>query len=88
MLVANLPPESATARALGGTGVGWSQEMEILAGIYDRLGWQMWQAGGKSSAPHPKPFPRPGAARTSMSTEMMFARLIEQREREAQDARC
>lgn len=57
--------------------------MELLASVYDRLSQQVWQAGGKPSAPKPKPFPRPGTQqrrhRTDLSSEQIAARLLEQR---------
>ena len=74
---------------MAGDGAGWTQEMELLASVYDRLSQQVWQNGGKASAPKPKPFPRPGAAcdrrtRTTLTPDQIAARLREQQRREAQ----
>lgn len=89
VLVRTLPAESLTARALAGERGGWTQEMELLASIYDRLSQQVWQNTGKASAPKPKPFPRPGAKqdrrhRTALTPDQIAARLSEQQRREAQ----
>lgn len=88
MLIRCLPAESMTARALAGDRGGWTQEMELLASIYDRLSQQVWQNSGKESAPKPKPFPRPGGLqdrrnRTALTPNQIAARLAEQRRREA-----
>jgi len=70
---------------VAGAGAGWTQELELLACVYDRLSQQVWQAGGKATAPKPTPFPRPGAApavhRTSLSPGQIHGRLVEQRRR-------
>ena len=76
-------------RAIAGAMAGWSQEHELLASIYDSLRAQLWQAGGKSSAPRPKPFPRPGARsevhRTSLTPKQIHARLLAQQARRSKE---
>jgi hypothetical protein len=74
VLVAALPPESATKAAARDalspaqlaalptrSGHGpWSHTELLLAAIVDRLSMLLWQNGGKASAPRPEPIPRPG----------------------------
>jgi len=70
-----------------GAGAGWTQEHELLASIYDSLRAQLWQAGGKASAPKPKPFPRPQATdsrRTTLSRDEIADRLLAQQRRDAE----
>lgn len=82
----HLPKESATVKAMSEGRAAWTQENELLASIYDSLRWQLWQGGGKASAPKPKPFPRPGRPdrhRTTLTPEQIRARLLAQRARHA-----
>jgi hypothetical protein len=74
VLVAALPPESATKTAVREAlspaqratlpqrqGHGpWSHSELLLAAIVDRLALLLWQNAGKASAPKPAPVPRPG----------------------------
>lgn len=60
-LVAALPRDAATTRALHGPSVAWGDSEHLLALIVDLLAGANWQrSGGKS--PKPKPIPRPGRA--------------------------
>lgn len=85
VLVAHLPPESATKTALrealtdeqqaslpAPVGHGpWSQVELLLALVADRLAILSWQQGGDNSVPQPKPLPRPGvaASQTALTSE-------------------
>jgi hypothetical protein len=66
VLVAHLPPESATLRAIDPTraeDASWSRTDQLLAAVFDRLGvviWQLENQGRKSPTPRPRPLPRPG----------------------------
>ena len=82
VLVAALPPESATKTAIrdGLTpeqlasitpreGHGpWSNAELLLAAICDRLALLLWQNGAKSGTPQPKPITRPGVERAGART--------------------
>lgn len=61
MLIRNLPPDSALARAVHGSNrVDWTPEIELLATIVDALNIAAYQrSGGKGR--RPKPVPRPGS---------------------------
>jgi hypothetical protein len=63
VLVAHLPPDSETGRAIHGEAVEWSRGDHLLAGVIDLLNIVVWQnanQGRKSPSPRPKPLPRPG----------------------------
>lgn len=74
-------------RVFGGPSASWSQELELLAGVNDRLAQIVWQNGGKASAPKPRPFPRPGAApdrhRTGLTSQQIRSRLVALQHRDA-----
>jgi len=58
--VSQLPAESATVRAAVGPSAAWTVEAHLLALVHDAVAAGNWQRAGKSSAPKPKPIPRPG----------------------------
>lgn len=60
MLTANLPTDSATARALHGESARWSLTDHLLAVVADRLAIMSWQLAGNRHAPRPEPLARPG----------------------------
>lgn len=67
MLLAHLPPDSATYRALHPDEEPWTRVEHLLAGVFDALqtiAWQNSSQGRKSPPPRPKPLPRPGIATT------------------------
>lgn len=59
MLVAHLPRESATVRALTGEQALWGDAEHLLAYIADSLAAANWQRGG-GKGPRPRLCPRPG----------------------------
>ncbi len=59
MLVAHLPRESATARAVGGPEVQWSDLEHLIAHVVDLLAAANWQRGN-GKGPRPRLCPRPG----------------------------
>jgi len=66
VLVAALPPESTTRRALdpkAADDASWTRTDQLLAAVFDRLGILIWQnenMGRKSPTRRPRPLPRPG----------------------------
>lgn len=56
--VRQLPPESATARAMGGDAADWDTRAHLLASVVDQLAVANWQRSGKKSG-KPKPIKRP-----------------------------
>lgn len=58
VLIAALPAESATSRAL--YGAHWSLTDHLLARLDDRLAIISWQLAGNRRAPFPTPMARPG----------------------------
>lgn len=60
MLIANLPRDSALARRQSKGDSEWSLTDHLLAYQADLLAMAVWQLGGNSKAPRPKPLPRPG----------------------------
>ncbi len=59
VLIANLPPESATVREIVGAEYGsWTTTDFLLAGVIDVLNGANWQRGGGKGS-RPKPLPRP-----------------------------
>lgn len=60
VLIAALPIDSATARAVHGPAAAWTLTDHLLATVADRLAVMSWQLGGNRKAPYPKPIPRPG----------------------------
>ncbi len=59
VLVAGLPPESATAREVGGPDLAWGLAEQLLAFIGDGIQAGNWQRGG-GKGKRPSPTPRPG----------------------------
>lgn len=67
MLLAHLPPDSATAQAVAGDAyeAPWSRVEQLLAALYDStrlLIWQNENQGRKTPTRRPRPLPRPGVA--------------------------
>lgn len=63
VLVAQLPPDSALARALNGPAADWAPTEYLLAHVVDLLAWSNYQrAHGKGR--RPRPVARPGSAPT------------------------
>jgi hypothetical protein len=66
VLLAHLPAESATYRAVdpkGAEAASWTRTDHLLASVFDSLQVLIWQNGNqgrKSPSPKPKPLPRPG----------------------------
>ena len=90
VLLAHLPPDSATAQAIHGPAAAWSPTEHLLASVVDRLGLLLWANGGGKGA-KPDPVPRPGSAeaarlkarRTRLTPDQLADRLVEQRARTA-----
>lgn len=81
ILVAGLPYDSATVRAMHGPAVEWSTGDYLLAHIADLLAAANWQRAGRESAPKPTPIERPGNARKIRLTGAEIQRrLLAQRE--------
>lgn len=64
VITRHLPPTSALRRAMGDGEEPWSTTDYLLALIADGINGGNWQRAGKSSAPKPRPIPRPGEAST------------------------
>ena len=60
----HLPPESATARAIGGPSFAWTTTEHLLASVVDVLAVANWQRSGRSRGRRPQPIERPGNRRT------------------------
>lgn len=82
MLIAGLPADSATTRAVHGDAAAWTLTDHLLATVADRLAVISWQLGGDRKAPYPKPMVRPGVedqtvrhGRTSRPTVEVVAYL-------------
>jgi hypothetical protein len=66
VLLAHLPPDSATYREIdpkGAEAASWSRTDHLLASVFDSLQMLLWQNGNqgkKSPSPRPRPLPRPG----------------------------
>lgn len=58
VLVEGLPPGSCFGRAVGGAVANWTDEKELLAGIFDGIRAGNWQRGGGKGG-EPPPYPRP-----------------------------
>lgn len=63
VLVAALPRDSQTSRALYGEAVAWGVTEHLLATVVDLLQGANWQRSGSKSN-RPKPIPRPGQENT------------------------
>jgi len=61
VLLASLPAESATYRALHPE-AKWSDSEHLLAALLDATHLSIWQRGGNPKAPQPTLTPRPGAS--------------------------
>lgn len=59
MLLAHLPPDAATRRALDPENAGWGITEQLMAASVDALRGANWQRGGGKGS-RPKPVPRPG----------------------------
>jgi hypothetical protein len=88
VLIANLPPTSATHLALTEGKSGWGTTDHLLAAVVDLLNAGNWQRGGGKGR-RPKPVGRPGAnepdkerlgGKTSYTTAEMRALLAANRE--------
>ena len=90
VLIAGLPPEAATVRALLGDAAHWGVSDYLLALIADLLNVGNWQRGNPRKTSKPKPIPRPGARRAlgnrSLTPEQ-FDRLMQQHQALAQQDR-
>lgn len=79
-LVAGLPSEATTVRAVMGADALWGLPEHFLARILDALAAGNWQRSG-GRGPRPKPVPRPGATdrtrygRTTATREDVMAYL-------------
>jgi len=60
VLVAGLPREAATVRALVGEAADWGATEHLLAAAVDALHAANWQRSGKKGSQRPKPLRRPG----------------------------
>ena len=60
VITRHLPPTSALRRAAGEGEEPWTTADYLLALAVDALNGANWQRAGKSSAPRPRPIPRPG----------------------------
>lgn len=74
MLVAHLPPDSHTARAItGDPEIPWTRLEFLMAGVFDALqvlAWQNANQGRRHPTPRPKPLERPGVGgRTHIDSE-------------------
>lgn len=70
MLVEHLPPASALHRSK--VGATWTQDTELLAGIFDVLQLANWQRSAKKNR-RPKPTPRPSDQREQFGTAVSAA---------------
>lgn len=85
VLLRELPRDSATAKALYGPRVEWSDTEYLLAGVVDLLAqgnWMFARVNSKAKVAHPEPVRRPGEAdtrkrmgRTTMKPEQVKAWL-------------
>ncbi len=67
-MVRHLPEDCAVHRAQVGSDAAWTMEYQLLAGIFDRLGYLDWHYvsvhSEKGRRPErPDPMPRPGVER-------------------------
>lgn len=88
VLLAGLPIESATSRALAPEFIGWTVDSFLLAQVIDTLQAANWQRGGDEHTPRPKPFPRPGdvdkdAEFTEHKRRVMERKIAERRQQRA-----
>ena len=60
--LAGLPPESATAREVGGPDLEWGLTEHLLAFIGDGIQVGNWQRAARPHSKAPAPIPRPGLA--------------------------
>lgn len=60
VLLAHLPADSATTRALHPGHAGWDLHAHLLAHLADLAAGANWQRAGDRRAPRPRPYPRPG----------------------------
>jgi len=60
VIVRHLPATSALRRSAGDGEEPWTVSDYLLAAIADGINGGNWQRAGKSSAPKPRPVPRPG----------------------------
>lgn len=58
VLIQGLPPDSNFGRAIHGALADWTDEKELLAGIFDGVQAGNWQRGGGKGA-EPSRYPRP-----------------------------
>jgi hypothetical protein len=89
-LVRWLPPESALVRSRLGPDASWGLAEQLLAIVIDQLSTANWQRGHGKEHERPHPFPRPGLEsptappkRSTLTTDEMATRLVEQRRRHA-----
>ena len=74
MLVANLPPDAATQRAVH-PAAAWSTGDYLLALAVDHLAAANWQRSGDKHATRPTPLPRPGAEPEGIGTAIPLAEM-------------
>jgi Family of unknown function (DUF5361) len=83
LLIQNLPPDSALARAHDPQAVAWPLSNHLLAAIFDTLQLSNWQRSGDAKAEKPAQLPRPGVASPASRTEANARAFLErQRQRE------